>query len=59
MKNILEILNNIAFILFRLICVPILFFIFYTLGLFHIILNKCVNVVAKATEFFIKDDDSN
>jgi hypothetical protein len=57
MKNILEILNNIAFILFRLICVPILFFIFYTLGLFHIILNKCVDAVAKATEFFIKDDE--
>ena len=57
MKNILEILNNIAFILFRLIRVPILFFIFYTLGLFHIILNKCVDSVAKATEFFIKDDE--
>ena len=57
MKNILEILNDIAFILFRLICVPILFFIFYTLGLFHIILNKCVDAVAKATEFFIKDDE--
>jgi len=40
-----------------LICVPILFFIFYTLGLFHIILNKCVDAVAKATEFFIKDDE--
>jgi uncharacterized membrane protein YvlD (DUF360 family) len=59
MKNILEILNDIAFILFRLICVPILFFIFYTLGLFHIVLNKCVDKVVKATEFFIKDDDSN
>jgi len=59
MKNILEILNDIAFILFRLICVPILFFIFYTLGLFHIVISKCVDGVAKATEFFIKDNDNN
>jgi hypothetical protein len=59
MKNILEILNDIAFILFRLICVPILFLTFYTLGLFNIILSKCVDGVVKATEFFIKDDDNN
>ena len=56
MKNILETLNDIVFILFRLICVPILFFIFYTLGLLNIIVSKTVNGVARITEYFINED---
>jgi hypothetical protein len=56
MKNILEALNDIVFILFRLICVPILFFIFYTLGLLNIIVSKTVNGVAQITEYFINED---
>jgi len=56
MKNILEALNDIVFILFRLICVPILFFIFYTLGLLNIIVSKTVNGVARITEYFINED---
>jgi len=56
MKNILESLNDIVFVLFRLICVPILFFIFYTLGLLNIIVSKTVNGVARITEYFINED---
>jgi len=56
MKNILELLNDIVFVLFRLICVPILFFIFYTLGLLNIIVSKTVNGVAQITEYFINED---
>ena len=56
MKNILEALNDIVFVLFRLICVPILFFIFYTLGLLNIIVSKTVNGVAQITEYFINED---
>jgi len=56
MKNILEILNDVVFVLFRIICVPVLFFVFYTLGLLNIIISKCVNYVVKATEYFINDN---
>jgi len=58
MNNILEVLNDIVYILFRLLCVPILFFLFYTLGLINIIVSKCVNAIASITEYFINNDEN-
>lgn len=56
MKNILEMLNDIVYILFRLFCIPVLFFLFYTLGLINIIISKCVSSIASITEYFINED---
>lgn len=56
MKNILEMLNDIVYILFRLFCIPLLFFLFYTLGLINIIISKCVSSIASITEYFINED---
>ena len=57
MKNIIEIVNNIIFILFRLFCIPILFIAFYSLGLVNLVIGKCVEGIATLTEYFIQDDE--
>lgn len=57
MKNIIEIVNDIIFILFRLFCIPILFIAFYLLGLVNLVIGKCVEGIATLTEYFIQDDE--
>jgi hypothetical protein len=56
-KNIIEIVNDIIFILFRLFCIPILFIAFYSLGLVNLVIGKCVEGIATLTEYFIQDDE--
>lgn len=58
MKNIIEIVNDIIFILFRLFCIPILFIAFYSLGLVNLVIGKCVEGIATLTEYFIEDDEN-
>jgi len=57
-KNIIEIVNDIIFILFRLFCIPILFIAFYSLGLVNLVIGKCVEGIATLTEYFIEDDEN-
>jgi len=58
MKNTIEIMNDIIFMLFKLFCIPVLFIAFYSLGLVNLVIGKCVEGIATLTEYFIEDDEN-
>jgi len=56
MEKFLNVLYSVIFNLSKIICVPLLFFVFHILGLIYKVLNKLVNWVIKGIEYFVKDE---